>query len=951
MTADFVTRLCAIARRQPDAIAVEQAGQPVMTYRALVRQASRVGAAIAARGLGRDDVVGLAIDKSPGWIAGMLGAWWAGAAWMPLDSSQPAQRRRAAIERSGCRLAVVSARGDDALTLDSMALEEVGDAEAPPAECAPASLAYVIFTSGTSGAPKGVAVDHRGLVPMLDQQIEAFGLEPRSRSLWMLSPSFDASVSDVGTALLAGATLCLEDADRWRRTDGLLQVLEERSISYVDMPPAVLATLEPERAPPCLDTVVVGGEVCDADTARRWARCVNLINVYGPTEATVCTSLVRCTSRWSRPLLGRPLAGVRYRVVDSGGLDVADGAAGELWIGGRQLARGYLGDPEMTARRFATDDRGQRWYRTGDRVVRRGDDCEFVGRLDRQCKVRGMLVAPEEVEAALASHPGVDAVAVASRVLAPGRRRGLVAFVEGTASAEELRSHARLRVPHWMVPVRVQRVERLPRTPSGKVDMRAVSKLRCTEHRPRGRAPTGASERRVARWFCAVLGVDAVGADDDFFALGGDSLAVVEVLAAAAVDGVALGPQALADSPTVAALAKQLAVSDLGEERSVDQLRREVRQLSLALPRPADAPRAAPWRHVLVTGATGFLGRRVVAELVRTTAARVTCLVHPRDETARARLRRHCPAAGEAPERVAAVPGDIAAPGFGLPPDDWAGLADSVDAVVHLAAVVNLAWPYRELRAANVLAVRTALELAAAGRPKVLHYASTLSVFVSTDRNAGVAREDDDLSETRRVYGGYGQSKWVAEALVADCLWPASSYRLGLLVGDRTRPSLPRSHWLSMIIRGLANLGCAPRDVDPALAFDATPADDAARALVHLAARAEPAVYHLAGARPVSMVRLLAAMRRAGIALAAVNDDEWTERVRRAGAEAAAVRLGFPDRPYAAGDRHNHRALDLCQATGIRFDCSRARAAGGAIEAVDDDWLARCVHEALGEDA
>ena len=600
----------------------------------------------------------------------------------------------------------------------------------------------------------------------------------------------------------------------------------------------------------------------------------------------------------------------------------------------------------MTAQRFVTRD-GHRWYRTGDRVIRRGDDYEFVGRLDRQCKVRGQLVAPEEIETALMAHPNVSAAAVVERPL--GRRRALVAFVEGGVSPAALRGHARGRLPDWMVPARIERIDRLPRTSAGKVDFDVIGKMACAERSPRGRGLQSPSEALVAGWFREVLGIEAFGADDDFFDLGGDSLAVVELLAAAANDGVALGPETIAVASTVAGLAKCVAHHGVNEERSVDGLLGEVRDLRVALRWPQGTSTRAPWRHVFITGATGFLGRRVLAEVLRSTDAHVTCLVAPRGESAEARLIRACPAA-EHP-RVVAVAGDIALPRFGLPAEQWRGLVDAVDVVVHLAARVSLADPYRTLRAANVLGTRTALELAAEGQPKPLHYASTLSVFVSTDRNRGVAREADDLLETKRVYGGYAQSKWVADALVCASDWAAASYRLGLLVGDRDTARLPESHWLSMFIRGVATLGIAPRKVDPTLAFDATPVDDAARALVELSIRAEPKVYHLAASRPVTIERLLEVMRRAGVPLASVDDDEWSARIRRAGPAAAAVRLGFPKRTFLPGERHNHRALDLCQATGIRFDCARAHAAGAAIEAVDDDWLARCVRGALKEDS
>ena len=305
---------------------------------------------------------------------------------------------------------------DAKIILDQEALGKhlKGDARrAPePARLSPSDLAYVIGTSGSRGYPKPVAVEHRGLVPMLEAQVAAFDLRPGDRVLWMLSPSFDASVSDIGTALLAGAALhVFPDLGRFD-LDRLVRALSEWRITHIDLPPSLLPLIDPEDLPASLRTVVVGGEAADPATVRRWASRVRLVNVYGPTEATVCTSLGAChPETWREPLLGQPLPGARYHLID-----------GELCIEGDCLARGYVGQPELTAVKFPVVD-GVRVFRTGDRVRLR-EDGEFVylGRVDRQIKLHGRLIAPEEVRDVPERAPRRAALGGAQE--RPRRRRG-----------------------------------------------------------------------------------------------------------------------------------------------------------------------------------------------------------------------------------------------------------------------------------------------------------------------------------------------------------------------------------------------------------------------------------------------------------------------------------------------------------------------------------------------
>lgn len=829
----FVARLERVVAERADAVAIEDADRR-LTYGELWRATEPVQIA-------RDALVPLRHGRSADHVIAMIAAWRAGAAFLPLDPASPPLRDAALLAEAGTN----------------------GD-----------GLAYAIATSGSTGRPKIVEVGHDGIVPVLDAQIAAFDVDATARVLWMLSPAFDASLSDIGTALLAGATLVV--APQLDGVASLEALLDRRAITHVDLPPALLPLLA--HAPKSLRTIVIGGEVCPAPAVRAWAERVRLVNVYGPTEATICTSLCRCDASWDAARIGEPLPDVRYDVVD-----------GELRIAGIALARGYRGRPDLTARRFVVDD-GVRWYMTGDRVrVLPDGGLAFVGRIDRQLKVAGKLVAPEEIEARLAEHPRVRRASVTRDA------GGLVArVVADDTSADELRAHLEARVPSWMVPGRVVFERALSETSSGKVSLPNHLATRLAE------LWSDVLERRVTP-------------DEP---VGADSLAVLRMVAAAEADGIPLEPAAVARARTARDLADDVDRDAKRGARDADDLRADAAAI-LAAADLRDAARPAPdLRCVAMTGATGLLGRRLLAALLEATRARVVAIV--RD-----------PSALRETDRVRVVRGDLAAPRLGLDARAWDALRADVDAVVHAGARVHLTASYEELREPNVVGTARIVALAAG---KALHYVSTLSVFVATDRDRGIAREDDDLAATRVVHGGYAQSKLAAELVVrgaAARLDGLGVYRLGLVPGAR-------HDILARFVRGIASLGCVPDDLDPALRFDVTDLDFAAGALASAVARRFSGTLHVASTSPPSLGDLLEAMAAEGVRVARVPSRVFAARAR-SDDEATAVLASCRRRDAYA----RHRTMDLFQATDIAFE-TRAPAPPATV-----DVLRRYVREAI----
>ncbi|MFD0265490.1 non-ribosomal peptide synthase/polyketide synthase, partial [Streptomyces sp. NPDC127106] len=407
------------ARTGADAVAVV-AGDVTLTYGELNARANRFARALIGRGVGAEDVVALVLPRSVELVVGVLGVMKAGAAYLPVDPEYP--QARIALMLDDARPALVV--DDAALVTDTDGFADTDPGVAVDVRQA----AYVIYTSGSTGRPKGVVVSHAGIAHLVAAQVERFAIDASSRVLQFASPSFDASVSEMYTALLTGATLVLPPPG------SPLSALTDRAcaVTHVTLPPSVLASLGEGALG--VSTLVVAGEACGAELVARWAPGRRMVNAYGPTETTVCATMsAPLVPSGGVPPIGRPIANARVYVLDCGLRLVPPGVAGELYVAGAGLARGYLGRGGLTAGRFVADPfgpAGSRMYRTGDVVRWRADgELEFVGRADEQVKVRGFRIEPGEVEAVLASHPAVARAAVAVRddrlvgyvVPAPGR--------------------------------------------------------------------------------------------------------------------------------------------------------------------------------------------------------------------------------------------------------------------------------------------------------------------------------------------------------------------------------------------------------------------------------------------------------------------------------------------------------------------------------------------------
>ncbi|HYN23256.1 MAG TPA: amino acid adenylation domain-containing protein, partial [Thermoanaerobaculia bacterium] len=581
------------AEERPGAIAVRHEGVS-LTYAELNGRANRLAHRLRRLGVGPDRLVAVCLERSPEMLAALLGVLKAGGAYVPLDPTYPADRVAWVLADS--RAAVLITRGDLAHSLPPaeasiLALDEAGLAQesvANPRPLAePENLAYVIYTSGSTGRPKGVAVRHRGAVNFLDSMARRPGVGPDDVVLAVTTIAFDIAVLELFLPLSRGARV--ELVERETTMDGV-RLMARIALSGATVMQATPATwrllLEAgwEGSPGL--KVLCGGEALPPDLARELlARSAELWNVYGPTETTVWSAVQRVSvddaagSRSSRSIpLGEAINNTELYLLDrfASGLEpVPSGAPGELYIGGSGLARGYLGRPDLTAERFVADPfsgrPGARLYRTGDLVRRRPRDgaLEFLGRTDHQVKIRGFRIELGEIEAVLSNHPSVRECAVVVREDVPGTKR-LVAHLGlqagAAADAEALRSALRAKLPEYMVPNVFAVMPSLPLTPNGKIDRRALLSAPAPESSGSGTVmvpPRDPAEEVLASVWAEVLRLDRVGIHDNFFALGGDSILVIQTATRSRQRGVRFTPRQLFQNQTVAQLAAVADIADL----------------------------------------------------------------------------------------------------------------------------------------------------------------------------------------------------------------------------------------------------------------------------------------------------------------------------------------------------------------------------------------------------
>ena len=926
------------AFRRPGAAAVIAAGTR-LTYGELDESANRLARCLVDLSAGPETLIGVHAERGAGAIRSLLAIMKAGSGYLPLDPSlPPARLARICAETSP--IAVLTDHpaeksfpaGTRVLTLGELAAGLSRQPfTAPEVRLHPDQLCYAIHTSGSTGEPKAVAVSHGSLACVITALTRSYRMTARDRVVQLAALAFDTSLEQILVTLASGATLLLPPAGIFAPRD-LLRYLEHEQVTVVDLTPAywhqVAAVAGPDD--PRLRSIrlmITGGEPADpADCGAlmRAAPRARLLNAYGLTETTITSALFDVsalpgTVSPAAPVpVGQPVGPARIMVLDSALRPVPAGEAGEIYIGGCGVARGYLGRPALTAERFLPDgsgDPGSRMYRTGDLGRYRQDGAlEVTGRADRQLKVRGFRVDPAEIESVLAGHPDIGQVAVVATGDGPAGTRLAAYYTRRDPAGQDrepiaanLRRFLGERLPGYMIPAVFVALDQMPMTPDGEPARDALPPPATDPARPPDQAgPRTLVQAGLAYLWSELLRIDRVGLDDDFFALGGNSLLAAEMLAHARVmfgitaDYVRPLTRSLLRDPTLRAFAQatqdaragRLAVH--GGEKPVDFAREAEFG---ATGRHHAHPRYGPpdWRRpreIFLTGSTGFFGAHLLSELLAATTARVWCLVRAPD-AAHAMARITAAAAryelADLPAgRVVPLPGDLASPRLGLSPGPFCELAQSVDIIYHAGAAVNFIYPYEELRAANVTGTREVIRLAAEARGIPVHYISTTAVLAGLGvMGVREVTEETPLAHADRLGVGYVETKFVAEELLRNAEragLPVAIYRPLDIVGSLHTGVWHTEAEMCALIRFVTDTGLAP-DID--LPLDFVPADVCAAAVRHISVADGTAgrTYHLASPQHAVLGFLVDRLRAFGFSVSEIPYDAWVSELLRHAAQ------------------------------------------------------------------
>src|ERR671916_1050060 len=930
------------ARRTPDAPALEDA-RISLTYSELDTLAERLAAYLRRLGIGPDVPVGVYMERRAEYVIACLAAMKAGGAYLVLELAYPPPLLADVMSDAGPRIVLTQERyadrlpkGTETFCLDAgwdERLEDLPAVEKGP-EVGQDNLAFISYSSGTTGKPKGIANPHRASVLSYLWRFGISDYGPGDRVgcnvffIWeMMRP------------LLRGATTVVIPDDVIYDPNALVRFIEEYGITETLITPSLLETVLNSGGPDLaerlsgLETLWLNGEgVTRTLTQRAMEELprVRLLNVYSCSEthevaAGDLSELVENQESTYCPV-GVPMDRDHLYLLDEDGEHVPEGEPGELFVGGECLAREYVGLPEKTEESFPEDHfspaDGARMYRTGDRARILSDgSLEIMGRVDFMVKIRGYSVELGAVEAAIEKGLAVRSCVVVAEG-EEGEDKRLVAYIvpdpedderysgwsldPKTGRSKEIRGVLQDSLPHYAVPSVFVELESLPiQATSGKVDR---SELPPPPPRPTRRdagdtgsvdrlpesAPRRDKEALLTRSWEDVLRLDQgeVRPEDDFFDLGGHSLAAAQLsgLVEQGFD-VHVSMPLFMEDPTLAGLCDRIETLQRDGKDVQSQPSEDLRAEAVLDPEIAPQPAANGRRtlqdagDVFLTGATGFLGAFLLDGLLSWTNARIHCLVRPRGEAGgmeaiETNLRSYGLWRPEWAERIVPIDGDLGKPLFGLDEGEFDALAREVDLIFHPGAVVNLIYPYSELKAPNVGGTREVLRLACRHGTKPVHHVSTNGIFPPGN---GLCEEETDLDELAEAReDGYGRSKWVAEKLVREAEergLPVHVYRPGNVSGhSETGASNPRDLLGGLIVESL-RLGRAP-EIE-GWRMEMTPVDFVAAAILHIASdpAAQGGTYHLADPDPPSAEEVYDLLEEVGYPLERLPYDEWLQKI------------------------------------------------------------------------
>jgi len=948
------------AERSPNRIAAVCENQQI-TYSELNARANKIAHYLQQLGVKPEVIVGICVDRSLEAIAGILGILKAGGAYLPLDPAMPKERLALMLQNAQTPVLLTQQHLIKNLP-ETQAHIVCLDTDIPsfsPTTFVSASgenLAYIIYTSGSTGTPKGVAIEHRQLLNYLHGIQERLNLPSGANYATVSTFAADLGHTVIFPALCSGGCLHIISQERATDPQAIAAYFQQHSIDCLKIVPshlkALLSASNPAQILP-KKRLILGGEPLMwnlIETIQKYNPDCSIFNHYGPTETTVGVLTYQVKMQGDRISqtvpLGRPLPNTQIYLLDSHLQPVPVGVAGELYIAGAGLARGYLNQPELTAEKFICKSLNQepetRLYKTGDLARYLPDgNIEFIDRVDRQVKLRGFRIELGEIEAGLSHHPSVREAAVLLQENEPGNQR-LVAYIvshskpsiQDSQLIESLRSFLKEQLPEYMIPSAFVVLKALPLTPNGKIDRQALpAPSVAANFTDTFVGPRTPAEEILAEIWSQLLNLKQVGIHDNFFDLGGHSLLITQLLAKVReCFQVELPLRVLFEAPTVAGLAEKIAMQQGGNTAgdrtaSFDINAEVVLDPAIRPATPLSEPKTEP-ACIFLTGATGFLGAFLLRDLLQQTQAEIYCLVRSADaESAKKRIQSSLESYliwdESSSDRIIPIAGDLSQSLLGLSEEQFGVLASKIDVIYHNGAFVKFTYPYSVLKPANVLGTQEVLRLASQSKLKPVHLISTISVF-SAKGESGIkhVREEDELTPGEGLKGAYTQTKWVAEKLVEvarDRGIPVTIYRPGRISGDSQTGACNPSDLLYRLIAGCVQLGCAPDDDK---LMNVAPVDYVSGAIVHLSSQKEllGKTFHLVNTQSFQMSELLGWICSMGYPIKRVSSETWqAEIINRAGNSPAHALY-----PLVGLFSEKVSDADMAKSATLQFDCQNA---------------------------
>ncbi|NLL52111.1 MAG: amino acid adenylation domain-containing protein, partial [Peptococcaceae bacterium] len=872
----------------------------VLTYRELDQKSNQLARALLKRGLKAGEIVGLAAERSLEMVIGILGVLKAGAAYLPIDPGFPRDRVNYMLENSNCSCLLTNCEislgnTDSRLKIIHLEDEQLWQESTARISSLPKSkdLAYVIYTSGSTGLPKGVMIEHHALCSFVEAVTKE--IDMRDKTIVSLTTlSFDIFFLETVLPLLIGMTVVIAGPEEKHNPAVLPALISKYNVEVLQVTPSKMSVILNNPAfLNRLSLILIGGEAFPETLLPKLKSLTKaqIYNMYGPTEATIWSSCRRLDNidDNDKITIGKPFVNTKYYILDKYLKPLPIGITGEIHIAGDCLARGYLNRPELTAEKFISNPflPGTKMYKTGDlgRWLENGE-IECLGRNDNQVKIRGFRIETGEIEKYLLQNDLIKQAVVTALDHENGKKF-LCAYLEGSElPTSELRSYLERFLPDYMIPSRFIWLEKMPLTPNGKIDRKALPQQVSVldSERKSYTPPRNNIERRLQEIWIEVLGQQNMGIDDDFFASGGDSLDVLEILTALISYGWQVSAQDFYEYPTIRKLAQLITTRNPNKRLSS----KSITEYPAKIPNFDEQLDINCQEGILLTGATGFLGIHILKELCDKVSGKIYCLVRgnqPRQKLAH-KLKFYFPELSLTSilQRVIIVKGDITDHNLGLSPEDYQIVSQNTKLVIHCASLVKHLGNYAEFEKINVQGTENVISFCSRNHAH-LSYISTMSVsgnYMFEGLEKRTFSEEDLFIEQDLSVSVYIKSKFEAECLIQKARnsgLKATVFRVGLLTGrfsdGKFQYNIEENAYYRRL-RSIFALKCLPENTFGEL-IELTPVDLCAQALITILNSPEKKqpVYHLFNHNFIRIKDFMAVVKSFGLEVNSISANEF----------------------------------------------------------------------------